>query len=53
LAVEPNIDSYNEFEIVDYKRAIEEGDIIIFLVAHREFKTLKIRNKRVLNFCGK
>ena len=50
LAVEPNIESHNELEIVDYKQALEEADIVTFLVAHNEFVGLKIDNK--LDFCG-
>jgi len=52
LAVEPNIKTHNEFEIVEYAKAIEEVDIISFLVAHKEFKELDIGNKIVLDFCG-
>ena len=50
LAVEPNIESHNEFEVVEYNQALEEADIVIFLVAHREFKELNIKNG--LDFCG-
>lgn len=50
LAVEPNIESYKDFEIVNYKDAIEEADIITFLVAHKEFKKLDIKTD--LDFCG-
>lgn len=50
LAVEPNIETHKEFEIVDYKQAIEQADIVTFLVAHKEFKTLEIRTD--LDFCG-
>ncbi len=52
LAVEPNIKSFDEFNIVKYDKAIEEADIIIFLVAHKEFKDLKIDNKKIIDFCG-
>lgn len=38
LAVEPNIETHKEFEIVDYKEAIDKADIVTFLVAHKEFK---------------
>ena len=48
LAVEPNIDSYKDFEIVNYKKAIEQADIVTFLVAHKEFIELNIKNN--LNF---
>jgi len=50
LAVEPNIDSFGEFEITDYKEAIGKADIITFLVAHKEFKKLSVDS--ALDFCG-
>jgi len=51
IAVEPNIKAHEDFEIADYKKAIEISDIIVFLVGHKEFKGLKIE-KEVLDFCG-
>ena len=51
--VEPNIDYHNVFKLTNYKKAIIEADIVVFLVAHQEFKFLKIpSNKVVLDFCG-
>ncbi|CUV66429.1 UDP-N-acetyl-D-mannosaminuronic acid dehydrogenase [Sulfurovum sp. enrichment culture clone C5] len=50
LAVEPNIEAFKEFEIVDYKEALEKADIVTFLVAHKEFKNLDVQTK--LDFCG-
>lgn len=50
LEVKPNIESFKEFEIVDYKSAIESADIVTFLVAHKEFKKLDIKTE--LDFCG-
>ena len=50
LAVEPNIETYKEFEIIDYKKALENADIITFLVGHKEFKGLNIQTD--LDFCG-
>lgn len=50
LAVEPNIESHKEFEIVEYKEAIKMADIVTFLVAHKEFKKLDIKTD--LDFCG-
>ena len=50
LAVEPNISDYNEFDIIDYKDALNQADIVTFLVAHREFNNLKIKTN--LDFCG-
>lgn len=51
LVSEPNIKKHSKFEIVDYKYAVEKSDIIVFLVAHREFLNLK-PNKQILDFCG-
>lgn len=50
LAVEPNIESHKEFEIIEYKEAIQKADIVTFLVAHKEFKCLDVNNE--LDFCG-
>jgi len=50
LAVEPNISEYKDFEIVNYKEAIEQADIVTFLVGHGEFKGLKVKTN--LDFCG-
>ncbi|WP_375239913.1 UDP-N-acetyl-D-mannosamine dehydrogenase [Aurantibacter sp.] len=51
--VEPNIESHSVYKLTDYKEAIENADIIVFLVAHDEFKGLKIDDtKIVLNFAG-
>jgi len=52
LAVEPNIKSHNEFEIVEDTKAIEAADVVVFLVAHKEFKGIRIFGKEVLDFCG-
>jgi len=42
LAVEPNVKKFKEFTLVDYKDALEEADVVTFLVAHKEFKGLDI-----------
>jgi UDP-N-acetyl-D-mannosaminuronic acid dehydrogenase len=53
FVVEPNIKDHNVFKLTNYKVAIEQSDIIAFLVAHDEFKDLDIKeDKLVLNFCG-
>jgi UDP-N-acetyl-D-mannosaminuronic acid dehydrogenase len=53
FVVEPNIDSHSVFKLVNFKVAAEKADIIVFLVAHKEFLNLKIpKNKVVLDFCG-
>ena len=50
LAVEPNIEEYKDIKIVNYERAVEEADIVTFLVAHKEFKELDTQTD--LDFCG-
>ena len=51
--VEPNIDSHSIYKLTDYKEAINKADIIVFLVAHREFLGVNIsKNKTILDFCG-
>ena len=40
--VEPNIEEHNVFKLTNYKTAASEADIIAFLVAHDEFKNLRI-----------
>lgn len=51
--VEPNINTHNVFKLTNYQEAADKADIIAFLVAHDEFKTLQIpKEKQVLDFCG-
>nr|WP_298994264.1 UDP-N-acetyl-D-mannosamine dehydrogenase [uncultured Polaribacter sp.] len=51
--VEPNIETHNVFKLTNYKEAADKADIIIILVAHKEFKNLKITaTKIILDFCG-
>lgn len=51
--VEPNIQRHNVFKLTPYQEAVEKADIIVFLVAHDEFKNMKIDpSKKVLDFCG-
>ena len=52
LAVEPNIASHSDFEIVTDSDAIENADIIVYLVAHKQFKGIRIFGKEVIDFCG-
>lgn len=52
LPVEPNIKSSDEFDLVEDEEAINEADIIVFLVAHDEFKGIRIFGKEVFDFCG-
>jgi len=51
--VEPNIKEHNVFKLTNYKAAYNKADILVFLVAHDEFKSLNITtDKLVIDFCG-
>ena len=51
--VEPNIETHNVFKLTDYTQAVANADIIVFLVAHNEFKNINISSEKVvLDFCG-
>ena len=51
--VEPNIKEHSIYKLTNYEEAIKNADIIVFLVAHDEFKISEIdSNKIILNFCG-
>ena len=51
--VEPNIESHLVYKLTDYKLAIEKADIVVFLVAHKEFNNLEIsHDKIILDFFG-
>ena len=53
MVVEPNINEHSEFKLSNFKYAYESADIIIFLVAHKEFKLLTYRDDKViLDFAG-
>lgn len=51
--VEPNVDSHSTFKLSDYKQSVENTDIVVFLVAHDEFKSLELKSEqKVMDFCG-
>ena len=51
-AVEPNIELHHNFNIIDANDALNESDIVVFLVNHNSFKDLQIKDKIVLDYCG-
>ncbi|RUO37299.1 UDP-N-acetyl-D-mannosamine dehydrogenase [Aliidiomarina shirensis] len=51
LAVEPNLKRHKSIVLTDYHNAAISADIVVYLVAHNEFKHLKVSGK-VLDFCG-
>ena len=51
--VEPNVHEHPYYKLTDANSAVEQADVIAFLVAHNEFKELAIPvGKLVLDFCG-
>lgn len=53
LAVEPNVRNNSVLISTDTLKAVDEADILVFLVAHKEFRSLAIRKEKlVLDFCG-
>lgn len=53
LSVEPNLQNNTQVDLVSVPEALERADIIVFLVAHREFQGLKINiDKQILDFVG-
>ena len=51
--VEPNITDHKVFKLTSFHEAVDKADIIVYLVAHNEFKELKIKSdKIILDFCG-
>jgi len=51
LLVEPNINKYNGTGLTNYMDAYEKADIIVYLVAHKEFFGLEPKTGE-LDFCG-
>lgn len=52
VACEPNLGSHPEFDLVSPERAVADADLVVFLVAHREFKELATGDKDVFDVCG-
>ena len=53
LVVEPNVQEHKVFKLTNYQEAFDKADIVVYLVAHNEFKTLpKSKDKIFLDFCG-
>lgn len=51
--VEPNIENHNFYKLANYQEAYNQADIVVFLVGHKEFKTLPFdTSKVILDFVG-
>ena len=53
MFVEPNLDSHDKFELIEYDVAVQQADIIVYLVKHRLFREkIMPDDKIILNYCG-
>lgn len=53
LVVEPNVQEHKVYKLTNYQEAFDKADIVVYLVAHNEFKTLpRDTGKILLDFCG-
>ncbi len=55
LLVEPNLETHPDFELVELEHAMRAADIVVILVAHKEFKKLPLsafEEKVVVDSCG-
>jgi UDP-N-acetyl-D-mannosaminuronic acid dehydrogenase len=52
VAVEPNVKQLEGLELVTCEQALQKSEIMVFLVAHREFKKLGKSGATILDFCG-
>lgn len=51
--VEPNVQEHPVYKLTDLNEASVDADIVVFLVAHDDFKNLKFTaRQQVLDFCG-
>ena len=52
LICEPNIKNHSFLNINPIYEVITNSDLLVFLVAHEEFKRIDLNRKKYLDFCG-
>ncbi|MCB9081873.1 MAG: UDP-N-acetyl-D-mannosamine dehydrogenase [Lewinellaceae bacterium] len=53
LVAEPHVQQLAGFTLVPYPEAYAQADLVVFLVAHKQFRLLPAQpDKQVLDFCG-
>lgn len=53
MVVEPNISDHSQIQLIDYHMAVQQADIIVFLVSHKEFKNLEVPGEKIIiDICG-
>ena len=51
IAVEPNLTEHSSIRLTHYQDAVKCADLVVYLVAHNEFKSLEVAAP-TLDFCG-
>jgi len=51
LAVEPNLKMHPSLMLTSCEEAVQTADLVVYLVAHLEFKALDVKGK-IIDFCG-
>jgi len=52
ICCEPNLNFIKDINLNSSKHLIDNCDILVFLVAHKQFKNLNLQNKKILDFCN-
>lgn len=52
LVCEPNLNDFDIFELKSLNYVLKNSDMIVILVAHKEFREPDFANKIVFDFCG-
>lgn len=52
VAVEPNIEEYKGIDLLTTEEALNKADILVVLVAHKEFKNIETKDKVIIDFCN-
>lgn len=52
LVCEPNLKEIKNIKLYSLNQVIEESDLIVILVAHKEFKEINLKQKLHIDFCG-
>lgn len=52
LAVEPNLESCDGVPLTPLAEALEKADVLVFLVAHDDFRQVDVEGRLFLDFCG-
>ena len=52
IVCEPNIGNFSNIKLYAYEETINKSDILVFLVAHSQFKDSDFKNKEIIDLCG-